>query len=524
MNKAFQRAKSRKGVYRLSIEIPLGKIEIKKITINLKIRSIFALILLFCLLSNSSLVYASGTNVPYDTYNFDYRKYTIRTPAAYLPEKTISGTSLGIDAFLNPQDICMDEEGNVYVADTGNHRIVVMNADMNQVVKIITSFENEGKTDTFNAPYGVCVSEKNLLYIADSENKRIVVLNDKDQLVKIIDKPTSEILADDFVFTPLKITVDYADRVYCIAKGMFEGIMMFEDNGTFTGFFGTIKVKITLWEKIWKRLSTKEQRKKQLLYVPTEFTGADVDLGGFVYASNIDTEGVQAVRRLNPKGEDVIKKGKNENLGGDIFIGGITRYSGPSYIVDVVYRENGIYSLLDSRRGRIFTYDHEGNLLYIFGGLGTQSGTFTLPVAIESTKDRMIVLDSYRAELISFQASEYGSLINEAVGLRFDGNEKEAVELWERVLQIDENFELAYIGIGKAYLTAGNNKMALEYLKKGMDRQYYSIAYKRYRNAILKDNLGYVFTGAIVLLITYQVVVRIKRKKHGKKDYEEGLG
>ena len=66
--------------------------------------------------------------------------------------------------------------------------------------------------------------------------------------------------------------------------------------------------------------------------------------------------------------------------------------------------------------------------------------------------------------------------------------------------------------------------MALEYLKKGMDRQYYSIAYKRYRNAILKDNLGYVFTGAIVLLITYQVVVRIKRKKHGKKDYEEGLG
>lgn len=488
---------------------------------NLKIRSVFVLILLICILANSNVAYASSASVPYDTYNFDYREYTLRTPAAYLPDKIISGTSLNIEAFSNPQDLCLDKEGNVYIADTGNQRIVVLNSEMDQIIKIISSFENQGNMDTFNAPYGVCVSEKNLLYIADSENKRIVVLDKNDQLVQIIDNPTSEILEEGYVFTPLKITVDYADRVYCIAKGMFEGIMMFEDNGNFTGFFGTIKVKITLWEKIWKRLSTKEQRSKQVLYIPTEFTGVDVDPGGFVYASNIDTEGTQAVRRLNPKGEDVIKKGKNENLGGDLFINGLSQYSGPSYIVDVVYRDNGIYSILDSRRGRIFTYDHEGNLLYIFGGLGTQAGTFTLPVAIESIKDNIIVLDSYRGEIISFKASTYGSLINEAIGLRFDGNEKEAVGLWEQVIKIDENFELAYIGIGKAYLTAGDNKMAMKYLKKGMDRQYYSIAYKRYRNSILKDNLGYALTGAIVLVITYQVISKIRRKKHGKKAYDE---
>lgn len=481
-------------------------------------------ILIVSILSNSNLVYASSVNLPYDTYNYDYRKYIIRTPAAYLPDKSITGNELGTTPFFNPQDFCLDKEENVYVADTGNNRIVVLNNTMDGVIKIITSFENEGVEDSFNAPYGVCISEKNLLYIADSENKRIVVLDEKDQLVKIIKEPQSEILEDGFVFTPLKITVDYADRVYCIAKGMFEGIMMFEDNGTFTGFFGTIKVKISLWEKIWKRLSTKEQRTKQLLYIPTEFTGVDVDPGGFVYASNIDTEGKQAVRRLNPKGEDVIKKGKKENLGGDIYSNGRSRYSGPSYIVDVAYREKGIYSLLDSRRGRIFTYDHEGNLLYIFGGLGTQAGTFTQPVAIESTQDHILVLDSYRGEIIRFKTSNYGNLINEAIGLRFDGDEKEAVGLWEQVLKIDENFELAYIGIGKAYLTAGNNKMAMKYLKKGMDQQYYSIAYKRYRNGILKENLGYVLTSVVVLLITYQVISRIRRKKQGNDANEEGLG
>ena len=46
----------------------------------------------------------------------------------------------------------------------------------------------------------------------------------------------------------------------------------------------------------------------------------------------------------------------------------------PSWL-PVVVRNQGIYSILDSVRGRIFTYDHEGNLLYIFGGLGSQEGT-----------------------------------------------------------------------------------------------------------------------------------------------------
>ena len=95
----------------------------------------------------------------------------------------------------------------------------------------------------------------------------------------------------------------------------------------------------------------------------------DVDDEGFVYTSNKDTDGLQAVRRLNPKGEDVIRMGAKENLGGDRVYGSVGNYSGPSQIVDVVYRDHGIYSLLDARRGRIFTYDHEGNLLYIFGGL-----------------------------------------------------------------------------------------------------------------------------------------------------------
>ena len=364
---------------------------------------------------------------------------------------------------------------------------------------MITGFQGANGPETFSAPTGVAVSRAGVLYIADSQNRRIVALNPDGTLLKIVQNPTGEALEAGYVFTPLKVCVDYADRIYCIAQKMFEGIMVFDTDGKFTGFFGTINVKISLWEKFWRRIATKEERSKQKLFIPTEFTGIAIDDDGFVYASNIDTDGVQAVKRLNPRGEDVIKKGPAENLGGDLWTGGYGQYAGASKIVDVVYRGAGIYSLLDSRRGRVFTYDHEGNLLYIFGGLGTQNGTFVTPVAIEAAGGVVLVLDANRAAILSFAETEYGALINQAVALRYDGDETLAVEKWEQVLRLDENNELANVGIGKAYLAAGDNEQAMYYLKRGMNKSYYSVAYKRSRNALLRDNLGTFLTAGIAL-------------------------
>lgn len=440
-------------------------------------------------------------DLPYDTYTYSYWEDIALTPAAYVPNGRVTGLTAGTTDFKEPQDLCVDDNGLVYVADTKNNRIVVLNADMSAVEREISTFERDGSEDSFDAPYGVCVSENGQLYVADSNNKRIVVLTPEGEFIKIIDNPQSEILEEGFDFVPLKVTVDYADRVYVIAKNAFEGILVFESNGDFTGYFGTIEVKITAWEKFWRRLASKEERTKQQLFIPTEFTGIDIDSDGFVYASNIDSEGVQGVRRLNPRGEDVIQKGENENLGGDLIVGTFGTYAGPSEFTDVVYRGHGIYSLLDRKRGRIFTYDKEGNLLYVFGGLGSQEGTFNTPVAIEAVGDQIIVLDAYSGAILKFGETEYGSLINDAISLRYDGDETEAIEKWQGVLKLNENNELANSGIGKAYLTAGDNKTAMHYLKIAMNRKYYSIAWKRYRNELLTESLGLILTVVIVLII-----------------------
>jgi hypothetical protein len=51
--------------------------------------------------------------------------------------------------------------------------------------------------------------------------------------------------------------------------------------------------------------------------------------------------------------------------------------------VDIAARPDGLYSVLDRQRGRIFTYESDGHLLYVFGGLGTTESTFRVPVALD---------------------------------------------------------------------------------------------------------------------------------------------
>ena len=488
-----------------------------------KLARVITLLLAVVMVVSHAATAARADDIPYDTYNYDYREYIHYTPAAYVPDKLLYGRNLtfngeSIGDFKTPPDMCKSPDGKVYIADTGNNRVVVLDGKLETVLSVITTFDNNGKEDKLGAPYGVCVSEKGNIYIADSKNRRVVVLDPDHNLKQIVSDPKSESLEDGFVFTPWKVAVDYADRVYVIAQNMFEGIMVFETDGQFTGFFGTISVTISLWERFWRRIATKEERANQKLFIPTEFTGIDVDPEGFIYATNITSDGIQGVRRLNPSGQDVIKKGENKNLGGDLEISGTGDYFGPSQFTDVVYRDKGIYSCLDRKRGRIFTYDHEGNLLYIFGGLGTQVGTFQMPVAIEQIGTGICVLDSNMAAITSFKVTEYGDKINTAVGLRYDGDEALAVDVWNRVLELDENNELANTGIGKAYLSSGDYKSAMKYLKLGMNRDYYSIAYKRYRNEVLKNNASYFLTGVVVLIIAIVLFRKYRKRRKGVID------
>ncbi len=468
------------------------------------------------LLASGGMRAGAQTQVPYDTYNYDYWGNLVYTPAPYVPAGKLSGESLGIGAFSAPQDMFLAGD-TLYVADTGNNRIVMLGKD-GKLKGIIDSLGAREGEESLKSPKGICVTADGTVYVADSGNKRVVVLDSDGNLLSQVRDPKSDVLPKQFEFVPSKVVVDYAGRVYVIADNMYQGIMCFSEKGEFTGFTGTINVTLSPYEIFWLRFSTKEQRSRQKLYIATEFTGMDIDGDGFIYATNIDNDGRQSVRLLNPKGQDVIGKKDSVPLSGDLQWRLAGDYGGASRIVDVTERGKGIYSILDYTRGRIFTYDAEGNCLYIFGGMGTQAGTFQTPTALEAWDDRILVLDAGRNEILLFQETRYGQLINEATGLRYDGDETQAVERWKEVLKYNSDFELAYSGIGKATLAAGNNREAMHYLRLAMDKEYYSIAYKRFRNEILERFLPVAFTlglGLIAARAAWRVIRKRRMQKGG---------
>src|SRR5690606_23761788 len=147
------------------------------------------------------------------------------------------------------------------------------------------------KRERFNKPQGMFVTSQKHLYIADTGNHRLVHLDENGEYVQIVDEPDTDLLPANFVFNPLRLVVDKAGRMYVMAHGVFDGFMEFNVDGTFTTFIGANRVYVDPIEYMWKMLSTREQRSQMVQFTPTEFTNLDIDEEGFIYAVNGDQWG-----------------------------------------------------------------------------------------------------------------------------------------------------------------------------------------------------------------------------------------
>ena len=473
---------------------------------------LFSLIFIFTF-SSPVIVMA---DVPYRGFTYDFWGNAIPAPAAYVPAQSVNANQIcaTLGSFNMPQDLHVDVNGNIYVADTNNHRIVIFNRYL-ELLNIIDSFTMDGQEQTFSFPQGLFVTRNLDIYIADTENQRVVALDQNGDFLRINVGPEFGEIDDHFQFFPLKITVDNAGRQFVIVRGVFEGLMRFDPQGYFTGYFGTIEVSVSAVDWFWRLIATAEQRARQQLFIPTEFTGMDIDEYGFVFTTNLFTGEGDKVQRLNPSGMNVLANFTDQNIVGSVNYRAMGLFSGPSQFVGIVARGNGMYTALDRNRGRIYTYDREGNLLYVFGGAGNILGMQRTPTAVAMLDETVLVLDQLRGEITFYEPTELGSLINEAVALLYGGNITLAVEMWHRVLEIDANYNMALIGVGRSLLAARENRLAMDYLRRGMDVEYYSIAFRRHRTDILRDNFHFIFFGVVALALIKPTIWVVK--KGGKR-------
>ena len=507
----------------------------------------------------TSVAYADE---PYNGYNYDWWGDPVPSQNGYVVDRVVSGDDIGVGAFDEPTDMFFSEKEELYIVDKGKGdstskgKIVITDKDFNKINVIDTldlsdvkdwvdeqdealasgtlTEQNYKKITSvnFNSPTGVFVDDDDMVYVADYANDRVVAFfaekdadgNGIGKVVQIYTRPDADVYDASVTFNPSKVLVDAAKNVYVCITSITKGAVVFSKDGEFNGYFGANRVEQTaevLLNAFWKLIFSREQIRKMRRNVPVEIANFDIDSDNFIYtvteSKSVNTD---VLKKLNSAGTNIFTNlGYSDYTFGDYLV---KYYRGATYssqITDVEIGENGVINLLELNTGRVFQYDDECNLLFIFGGIGQQKGTFNIVNAVESLGTNIYVLDGSKGTVTVFKQTEFGAIVHEAISLFNKGKYEEARGPWEEAIRRDSNYWLAYIGLGNAYLNEGNYETAMKYFYYN-SRTGYNDAFKSWRMDFIRDNFT-LFAAIILGLLAVVYVISVYRGKMREKKRAE---
>ena len=467
----------------------------------------------------SALVVSTGASSAYQTYTYSISGYALYSPDAYTADANIiTYRQMGLSTDLNnPSDLVTDDKGNVYIADSGNNRIVCLDRYYKQKF-IITGFVNDkGVKDSLLTPQGVFIT-KNNIWVCDTGKGRIVVFDRNGEFVKIIEAPTSNLFGDNSLYKPVAIAVDQYNRLFVVSSGTYQGIIVMTDTGEFTGFIGAQATTLSAWEIIWRRFQTDDQKAQKEENVSTEFNNITIDADGFIY---VTTSGIAAasvegaikgkdktgkympIKMLNTKGDEIMRRNGFWPPAGEVDFSSLSKddIKGASTITDVAIGPEGTWSIIDEKRQRIYTYDANGNLLFAFGDKGTMIGNLEGIEAVTYQGTKMLVLDKTTKSITVFNRTDYGDILISALAAENDRDFTLAINRWTEVLKRNSNFDAAYVGIGQAMYLNGEYNESLEYFEAAYDTENWSKSYQEIRRIWMSDYF------LLLILIIVAVIV-----------------
>jgi tetratricopeptide (TPR) repeat protein len=490
----------------------------------------------------SAFCVTAGASSAYQTYTYDINGKALYSPDAYTAFRTIDSKYMGLELPIeNPGDMLTDEAGNVYLADTGNDRIVVLDQYYKFKFAISEFSNDQGVPDSLSGPQGVFVSEANiydssskndqkLIWVCDTGSNRIVVFDEFGEFIRIIEEPESTLFDEESVYKPVAMAVDAYNRLYVVSSTTYQGIIVMTDDGEFTGFIGAQAVSMSAWEIIWRRFQTKEQREASEQKVSTEFNNIAINKEMnlvYVTTSTIDESNVQSaitgkdksgtnspVKLLNANGSEIMRRNGFWMPAGEIDFS--TRstddITGVSTVIDAAVGPENIWSIIDEKRNRIYTYDFDGNLLFAFGDNGTMLGNIGSIEAIAYQGTNMLILDKTNDNITVFQLTEYGDILLQALAAESTQDFELAINLWTDVLKRNSNFDSAYVGIGQAMFRNKDYVNSLTYFESAYDTENWSNSYKEIR----KEWMSTYFLVLILIIVGLLVGVVLFFKLMGK--------
>lgn len=507
------------------------------------------------LLLVSSVISVSAASTPYKTYTYTMDGIVTYSPAAYVPDREIDYYAMNMDTPIgDATDLFVAPDGKLYIADKGNSRIVVLDKNAQYITELKEFVNEQGVPDKLYECEGVFVNDKNI-YICDTKNARIVVFDLEYNFDHIINAPELDVMGQNEKFSPVAMAVDSSGRMYIVSTQTYSGIFAINADGTFQGFVGVQKASVPLATRIRRMLFPNTSVNT---YSSFAYNNVSIDSEDFIWATTFgDVTSDEAVleleskllggdadsatvKRLNAAGQDImIRNGFFMPIGEVNFVTSDTKVSsqapvrGHSKLVDVALGPNGTWSTIDRDRSRIFTYDSRGQLLYAFGDSGSQLGNLKSPTAIVYVGSDIYVLGQSiiagRGSVITvFQRTEYGDLIDSAIQYNNERQYDLALEKWKEILQRNNNFDSAYVGIGENLFLKGEYEEAMRYFKAATDTTDYSECFRMLRKAwVEKYFLVVLVVIGVLIFLLVKAFSAIKKKnnagttKTGKRTFWE---
>ena len=472
---------------------------------------VFAAALALFLCAGGTVMAADTDDVPY--YSYTYWEGTNRydaVPMRHVYEAThqINADSLGLSsAIADPQYLTLSpDKSELYVVDSGNGRILVVDTATETLVREIDAVWDGGEQISFVGASGLYVSESGDLYIADTDNARVIITDAEGQVQQIIRTPSGVGVPSDLDFRPVRVQMDRKGYMYVVSRGCYYGLLVYDENREFLGFHGSYTVEGSLLKTVKSWITdlfmTNEKSDSSQKKLPAEIIDIAIDGNDMLYTLSANEKG--QIKRLGLNGNQTLnyKFGFTSSSGNTVNFGeNPSSYWHKHYQYSLIFTamtidEDGFMYAVDSGRSRVFMYDQECRVMSAFStgySIGEQVGTFITPTSIACGNGKMYVLDFVTCNVTVFDITEYGSLYKQADTLTIGGEYEQALPLWQEALRLDANNQRAYEGIGKAMLSQKNYDEAMEYARLGNDQQTYSQAFSVVQKEFMSRNFWWIF-------------------------------
>jgi DNA-binding beta-propeller fold protein YncE len=227
---------------------------------------------------------------PYTTWAMGPSGYLTMTQDAYSPSAEVD---LPISS---AEEMVILPNGTMFIADTGNGRIVKL-----ENFEIVATYGE----DYLKSPTGLFIDEEGNIYVADSNLNEVFIFDPSGSLIREIGRPTEPLFGKTREFLPRKIAVDARKNLYVISEGSVDGIVQLNTNGNFIGYFGANSATMSIKMILQRLFLTKDQLDQFVKNEAASPSNIAIDHQSMVYTITAGTTRSRSIRKFTVAGKNI---------------------------------------------------------------------------------------------------------------------------------------------------------------------------------------------------------------------------